>query len=166
MGSQIKCAITSCDKSVWKYISSARQWLNLISNNLISSIQPRKEKRISDIFAKHCCMSADNDFTIEKGWCFNSTWHWYVLDHIYCSCNAAYEFLYLPFLKKKEKEKMVCVQRNSIKKWSCVQVCVATQLCSAHEGANWEMSCEGKTYARWSFSCAECVLQVCKEDGY
>lgn len=61
---------------------------------------------------------------------------------------------------------MVCVQRNSIKKWSCVQVCVATQLCSAHEGANWEMSCEGKTYAKWSFSCAECVLQVCKEDGY
>lgn len=40
------------------------------------------------------------------------------------------------FKKKKEKEKMVCVQRNSIKKWSCVQVCVATQLCSAHEGAN------------------------------
>lgn len=37
---------------------------------------------------------------------------------------------------QQEKEKMVCVQRNSIKKWSCVQVCVATQLCSAHEGAN------------------------------
>lgn len=39
--------------------------------------------------------------------------------------------------KKRKKKKKWCVSKGiALKKWSCVQVCVATQLCSAHEGAN------------------------------